>query len=389
MSRRNGEHGMIFALSLLAVFVLTTVGGAMIIRSGGELSISERSVRRERAFHVAEAGLDDALNTLGTSSMQWNDELLGTDGLAGTFDDGILSFGPSVDVPPNSSSAVRVFDNTDEPTGPDDPTADVDGILGIQSTGTVTDSSRTVTAWVWSLFNYSISAQQDILLRQASAMGNMHANRNIEVRQTSVLLGCTQATASGSFIIPAGETLVHACGDLVGGDPPIVFLTPNVAALRAAVTQWNPPNSSGTIFLFDRDVAGYDIQLGIVPHAPQTVSLIGSATIAMFDGNSIRFRQRIGSFDKSGNCIAPVNLNVIAVDGSITFEQPTCLRGLVWASGSVMIAQGSKITGAVVSAGGSVDVRQSTLITFDRSVIDGSLLSGFWGVTMLSWQEGQ
>ncbi|MEK6587158.1 MAG: hypothetical protein AABZ24_12465, partial [Nitrospirota bacterium] len=46
---------------------------------------------------------------------RWNDELAGTDSLAGTADDGVLNIGPVIWIPspenPRGAYTVRVFDN--------------------------------------------------------------------------------------------------------------------------------------------------------------------------------------------------------------------------------------------------------------------------------------
>ena len=382
-----GQGGFILALVLLVIAFLTSLSAAGLTRSTTERTAAGRFTENERAFQLAEGGLDHALAALSTSSTDWSDELMGADGLAGTADDGVLSFGLVVPLPLGTYT-VRVSDNPDEvaPT-PDDPMTDADGILRIDTVGTTAGSQRAITAWVSALFNYAIAAQVDILLRQASALGGIHANRNIEVRQTSELLGCSQATASGTFIIPAGETLVHTCGDLVGGDAPVEFLRPDVDVMRQAVTRWNPADAYGTIQLLDRELVGYDIPLDVPPDTPQTVKLTGAATLVVFDGHSIRFRQRLGTFRKNGTCLAPLDLNIISTGGSIIFEQPVCLRGLIWADGSISIAQNSTISGAVVSADGSIDVKQSSSIAFNRTALDQNLLAGFGRVALLAWEE--
>ena len=396
---RSNNRGVIFALSLFLVMLLTVLGSSLMVRSINDLTISERGRIREQAFHVAEAGLDHALAVLSHSSISWSDELA-----AG----GVLSFGPNVPLAPGSYD-VRVADNADEVLpAANDPTADVDGIVQITSTGTVADSARTIVASVWSLFNHAIAAEQNVVLYQASAMGGIHANHNIQVQQTSVLLGCSQATASGAFLIPALVDLVHTCGDLVGGDPQVTLFQPNEAALRAALTfpviilspapipRLTTRNS--IIDLLDGEVVGYQMQLVDPPQvAPQSVTITpstGTATIVVFGaGNGIRFKKAIGAVQDPvtlvWSCATTYNLSVIALDGPIRFEQPVCLRGLIWAKGDIRIFQNSQITGTVISAGGSVEVRQSTQITYNRTVLTSSLLPGFFGVTMLSWQEQQ
>ena len=140
---------------------------------------------------------------------------------------------------------------------------------------------------------------------------------------------------------------------------------------------------------------GYDVPLDVLPNTPQTIRFAagasGPGTLVMFDGQSIRIREKIGGFKKIQGkevCTDPINLNVIALGGGfIEFQQPVCLRGLIWAEGSITIAQGSSISGAIVSAESYIDVKQNSSISFNRSVIQSFLLPGFSGSTLLSWQE--
>ena len=117
----------------------------------------------------------------------------------------------------------------------------------------------------------------------------------------------------------------------------------------------------------------------------------GPGTLVMFDGRSIRIRDKVGGFKKIQGkevCTDPLDLNIIALGGGfIEFQQPVCLRGLIWAEGSITIAQNSSISGAIVSAESYIDVKQSSSISFNRSVMQSFLLPGFFGSTVLSWQE--
>lgn len=315
--------GFFLIWALLCITLLSAQLAVILTRTTTEQWAARRFADHEQTFQLAEAGVDDALRVLQTSSLSWNEELVGADGIPGTADDGILPFGLTVPLAPGSYT-VKISDNDDEPAPtPNDPAVDVDGVIRIDSVGTTPWHQRAVAVSLWALFNHAIAAQVDILLRQASALGNIHANQNIEVRQTSELFGSSQATAAGSFIIPAGETLIHSSGDLIGGDPTITFFRPDEAALRNAVTRWDAANWKGTIVLVNNDVIGYERELGNPPNAPQTVSLAASdrATIVMFDGHSIRFRQRLGTFSAEDVCQVPVNLSILALGGgSIIFE---------------------------------------------------------------------
>lgn len=397
---RRGPTGFFLIWALLMIAFMSTLVAVGQLRSYTELTASNRFASNEAAFELAEAGIDHALSTISSSSLSWNDELAGN---------GVLSFGLVTSMDPGTYT-VQVLDNQDEraPT-PDDPTVDVDGIIHIVSTGTTVQGQRTVDVAIRSPINYAIAAQVDIRLRQASAMGDIHANGNIEVRKTSDLFGCSKATASGTFCFGVNGcggspdptdptiTLNHdpACTDLDGGDPVIAFPRPDEAALRAAIKlgNWNLPDTSNIIRLPSQEVVGYNVALDGTNDSPQRITFssgTGPSTMAVFDGQSLRVRQSLGTWQTIRGqtvCTAPLNLSIIVLDGFIDFKQPVCLRGLIWAAGDITIFDGSVISGAVVSAGGTIDVRQGSSITFNRSVIDSSLLPGFSGSTFLSWQE--
>ncbi|HEX9780560.1 MAG TPA: hypothetical protein VGB20_05025 [bacterium] len=381
-ARRTREGGFFLLASLALLVAMTTLFSTTAGRSAVDLRASERALWQQQAFELSEAGMDHALSVLNVSSLQWDDELRGPDGMGGTADDGTLSFGQNVGHAPGSYD-VRVNDNFDEVSpAPSDPMADVDGVLRVVSAGTVQGVTQRVEVFVWALFNHAIAADIDIHLHESSAMGNIHANRDINVYETGTLFGNAQATATGDFNL-IGGTLNYTYGDLIGGDPRIRFMFPNAEAIEAAVDRWNPPHS-GTISLAANEIVGYRIGASI---EPGTVVTPGPSTIVMFDANEIRFREKIGTFDADGNCTSMVPVNVISLSGGITFEETACINGLIWANGPIVLGERSTVRGAIVSAGSSVTVSEHSHITFDRSVLEGGVLTGFWGVTMLSWQE--
>ena len=400
-ARCRGSEAFFLIWALLVVALISSFMTTGLTRSHIDLTASQRLINNEQAFQLAEAGLNDAINLLRTSGLQWTDELSnpGPDQTPGTQDDGQLNL-TSFTNNSSGSYTVQIVDNNDE-VAPlaDNPARDVDGVVKIKSTGTVTDSRRTVSSWVSTAFSYALAAQQYIELRQStSTLGNMHSNSDIIVDQTSALEGCSHATATGS--VTGGTGLSYSsCGGAQSGVPPITFPTPDATALFNAVIAsgaWNVGNTKATIRLDlwpPNTIAGYIQELGGVgpglgpQDTPQTVAVNVADTIVMFSPYSIRFRKPINA-DTNGNCLGPpVKLNIIALGGSILFDQPVCLHGLIWAEGSVTIAQDSKIFGAIVSAGSFIDVRQRSRIVFDPNVLDAGLLPGFRGLHVLSWQE--
>ena len=407
---RADSRAFFLIWALLIIALISSFMTTGLTRSHIDLTASQRFINNEQAFQLAEAGLNDAIALLKNSGLQWTDELAGPDGIPGNSDDGQLPLVPSF-TSVDATYTVQLIDNADEvPPTPNDPARDVDGLAQIRSTGTTKDSQRTVSSWVSTTFSYALAAQQYIELRQStSTLGNMHANGDIIVDQNSILEGCSHATATGIVTGGAGFSS-SACGGQQSNVPPITFPTPDAAALFNAVnanpdlSRWNPNDWRHTILLnapnavygYDREL--YDPNPGGAKDSPETVTVTIADTIVMFPvgyrldqtsvtPTSIRFKKPINA-DTSGNCLGPpMKLNIIALTGSILFDQPVCIQGLIWAQGSVDIAQDSKIFGAIVSAGSYIDVRQRSRIVFDPNVLDANLLPSFRGLHVLSWQE--
>ncbi|MDP3704117.1 MAG: hypothetical protein Q8R78_06990 [Candidatus Omnitrophota bacterium] len=394
---QRGKRGFFLLAVLTLIAFLSTLISVSLTRATTERAAATRFADHEQAFQLAEAGIEDARVVLNASSFEWTDELVGADGLAGTADDGRLTLEPA-DLYPNTAYTVQLLDNTDEVApATNNPTADVDGVIRVLSTGTVGQSRRQIEVSLWALFNHAMAAQTYILLRQINALGSLHANGDILIDQQSTLFGCARATASG-IVDQSKASLIYdpLCGAVASEVPPITFPRPDETALRAAVKpeNWNLPNTTATITLPVQEVVGYDVPLSDLPNTPQTIRFAGGAagpgTLVMFDGHSICIREKIGGFKKIQGkevCTDPIDLNIIAIGGFIEFQQPVCLRGLIWAEGSITIAQGSSISGAIVSAGSYIDVKQSSSISFNRSVMQSLLLPGFSDSTVLSWQE--
>lgn len=383
---RQSARGFVLVVSLLVVTGLVTLTSVTMTRASTDLSASRLTIGQQRAFEVAEAGVDHAWRVLRASSLNWTDELRGADGIGATIDDGLLNFGPLVFLTPEGSYAVRVVDNADEPVGPNDPTTDVDGVIRIESAGTLGSHQRTVIVWLWSMFNFAVAAEQNIVSAESSFFGSIHANGDISVLEPSTIASGSRASASG---VITGSL----AGSTVSGAPRISFPRPDELALRASVTRWDPANPAGIITLLPDDLVGYwEHPSGQPDLSPNTVSLAAgaSATLVIFDGKSITFQEKIGTVHPvTGYCVLPlVNLNIIALGGgAIKFEETACLQGLIWAEGSVSLGEKSTVSGAVISAAGSVSLAEKSAVTLNRDVFSASLLPGFAGASQLAWQE--
>ena len=96
----NERGGVLFAVALSAVAMIM-MGVTAFYLANTEVTSSGAKFEKAKALYLAEAGLARAIVEM-TSGMDdgWNDEIAGADGETGTCDDGILSFGASVDCTP-------------------------------------------------------------------------------------------------------------------------------------------------------------------------------------------------------------------------------------------------------------------------------------------------
>lgn len=134
------EKGMILIVVLALITILTLVGTTAVITTTTDIKISSNYKNSVQAFYSAEAGIECANNILKSSTNGFDDELLGSDGIQNTPDDGILSFGSAVSFG-NGTYTVRINDNND---GDGNLFHDSDNIVVITGTGTIRNAAHTI-----------------------------------------------------------------------------------------------------------------------------------------------------------------------------------------------------------------------------------------------------
>lgn len=134
------EKGMILIVVLALIAILTLAGTTAVITTTTDIKISSNYKTSVQSFYTAEAGIERANNILKSSNNGFDDELLGSDGIQNTPDDGILSFGSAVSFG-NGTYTVRITDNND---GDGNLFHDSDNIVVITGTGTINNTSHTI-----------------------------------------------------------------------------------------------------------------------------------------------------------------------------------------------------------------------------------------------------
>lgn len=91
------ERGGMVVITAFAVVVMTVCGLTAYYLATTELTASGLKFEKAKALYLAEGGLQRAITEMSEGlDNGWDDELAGVDGETGTEDDGILSFGSSV-----------------------------------------------------------------------------------------------------------------------------------------------------------------------------------------------------------------------------------------------------------------------------------------------------
>ena len=131
---------------LVITFMMIFLGNVVVSHVVHERRDTTWDLHWNQAFYLAEAGIASSQ----TEFMKYPEDLdyilLGDDGISGTDDDGILSFGSEVKLG-NGNYRVVVTDNDD---GDDDMYTDADGVVVVNSTGNIPFSkvSRNIEAYV-------------------------------------------------------------------------------------------------------------------------------------------------------------------------------------------------------------------------------------------------
>ena len=130
LAGNNSGSTIIFALVLISI--LTLLGGEIANIVIFESRDAYRQLHRTQAFYLAEAGIMRAWQAFNDGATALTALLKGADGVPQTTDDGILSFGASVNLG-NGSYRVRIEDNDDDL----DKYTDVDNVILVASTGSI------------------------------------------------------------------------------------------------------------------------------------------------------------------------------------------------------------------------------------------------------------
>lgn len=215
----TGEQGAALALALLFIMLLAVFIPMTLTRTTTDTSRTIDYERSRKAFYVAEAGLqravDDLLSGFGDDTYSSIDDVLnakdGNDVIENLTD---IGFG-------EGTYTITVVDNSD---GDGDQTIDVDRVIFMNSTAIVDDETITLQARITQVTpegpgepftsTHAIATESDLLIAGSPVIagdgGSIHTNGDLTIDGASTTIIQT-ATAAGDYDVHAnadiGDTL--------------------------------------------------------------------------------------------------------------------------------------------------------------------------------------
>jgi len=135
----SNSSGMVLVVVVILAAVAGVLAAGLHYASGAKITQIRQEMRFEKAFFVAEAGIERAKSELLDRATNLNQVFIGDDNAANTADDGLL-FGGATNYG-EGQFYVRVWNNTNADPNP---FVDTDHFVVIRSTGTVETAMRVI-----------------------------------------------------------------------------------------------------------------------------------------------------------------------------------------------------------------------------------------------------
>ncbi len=212
--RISSESGMAIMVAVMVMLISSIAIASYLSTVIYESRHSVWQKHRVRALFMAEAGIEGARTVLRDSS--FGSALRGADGVGGTGDDGILSFGSTASLG-SGGYEVRIADNDD---GDNDPFTDNDDTVIGTSKGIAGREDRTVQTHLSRHFfvRYAVLVDGNLVINGDPTVqgkyGSVHANLDLMIYGNPII--DKHATASGNYIVTGGPLIGGKSG---GGYP--------------------------------------------------------------------------------------------------------------------------------------------------------------------------
>ncbi len=381
-SKRNKEKGMALIATLIIVFVLGSIGIALLTMASNDSKLSTLQRESNRAFYLAETGIEKALWFMNISQSN----LQGINWRVPKYDsDGELTENPWPSPEDRESNTeyfeVYVFESDYEDGKAIEITFESTGI--VDNSSMYNDGSRTIevklrkgTIQNNSLsYNYAILADSFVnILGSVHVNGDIHSNGDVDI--SGAAFDLTNGTLSAT-----GEISAHMEG-ISQPTQPIPFIDFNY--------YYNKASESGTVYngdqVFDSDrvLEGFhyiDGDLTIKPPASEIIVNDGAIFVTgsiEFQGNTELFVEHSDDWDNP--------LSLVAI-GSITGHGTVHGEGIFQSNSTIDLHGNVDVNlGAVVAP--YVKVNGNVEIVYDKGLQEEIVVgTGIEVWKKVSWRE--
>jgi Tfp pilus assembly protein PilX len=380
----NNQKGIVLVVCVILVAVLLLLGATAIMISSTDINISSNYRSGKQVFYIAESGLEHARAVLKNST--FNSILLGNDGVSNTTDDGILSFGSSVNFG-GGAYQVRVTDNND---GDSNSFSDSDNTVLVTSTGTLPNGAkRTIQTLLQKITPNPVGVRAAITSNgPIDTLGNLTVDgRDHDINGN--LIG------SGLWGISTRSTYSRGGNSRVGGTnlgtSPVTNIAPTISGFEPIIeanATWSPPLTpdeglglpEGTLKSYAQSGAGGSRY--VTDPSSLTMPLSGVTYIELPSGNTW---QAIDFANSSGVLV----VHNSSTDAILKNTNGGTFKGIIIADdyihihdtviGAVMTLSTAPSTGNCIGNGNGDVLYSSTAIS--------NALSSLTGVRLVSWHD--
>lgn len=359
----SDERGMALATVMLIMLALSLMGTALLVTSMREMNISLKSEGSNQAFHVAEAGIDYAINKV------LDGEILAD------YPDTTVTFGAGEFV----VSIDREVDFSQTPS---------QATYSITSTGIVEDSQSTGTSWLPSLINKVIPV---------AFAANNQKTLNVEMKQTDpftkyvFFMDEKQDPDSYNFVSYKKSSTyyhdevtgsVHANGHSYSTststhDLSIYSVANGYPIFNGLVSYVNGINVNGTVYDNDKTVPGpyfdpnYDpnpdeVTVTVFPESNDEMSLREYADKSL---------EIIDAFAFGSDVMVEISGNSLSINGGSPITLQNGNNILVVENGDILLSSSSDLDGRLTLVSVDGDIEISSNIQYKDKDLDSTILA--------------
>jgi len=358
---RINEKGVAIATAMSVVLILALLGAGLLLLSMREMNISLKSESSNQAFHVAEAGVEYAMNKIS------NGEILSD------YPDTTITFGAGEFV-------VSIDREVDFGQTPPQAT------YFITSTGIVEDTQSTETSWLPSLINeiiptaFAADNQKTLQVEMKQTKPFTEYVFFMDEKQDADNYNFTSYKKSG--VPTVGDEVtgsVHANGNVdingvdngLGYDLSIYSVVDGYPIFNGLVSYVNGINVNGTIYDNDQAVPGPyfdpnpdEVTVTVFPESNDEMSLREYAD------------KSLGIIDAfGGDVMVEINGNSLSINGGSPITLQNDNNIIVVENGDILLSSSNDLDGklTLVSVDGNIEI--SSNVQYEDKDLDPTILT--------------